>query len=116
MNEMKKINDIIENCASASEITHGISNIGNGSMKLGLQNISNHSKNAGVKKGTIIGIPIGAAVVYIGMQVTKWFKKHNNDGNKIVKGFEDAINEKNVSESEQNCEDLVDSTMVEGMQ
>ena len=109
-NQIKQL--LQSNGKSASEMTHALKFIGDGSMEDGLKRIGDYFEEE-AKKGRVdsaIGGAIGAAVItmiFVGLGVLikrkiDEDKKHKEEGEAILKGLEEGL----LEYSEENIESL----------
>lgn len=103
MSDMKnKITELLsESCKSAPEMTHGFKIIGDGDMKKGVLTVAEYFEEAGMKKGSLIGVAGTLTVIGLIAGVKKLYdinKEHKARGEKIVKSLEQGIVEANEIE------------------
>lgn len=98
-NTGKEILEILTpNGKSASEITHALKFIGNGSMEAGLSKIGDYFQKEvknGTMKGAIGGVISGVILIKTVELVKKKIsenKKHKEEGEIILKGLREGLN------------------------
>lgn len=108
----KEITELLsEACSSASDMTHGFKNIGDGDMKKGIQTVTEFFKEtgevAGLKKGAIGGslVTLTAIGIIAGVKaIVDKNKAHKEKGEKIIQDLQKGIEEANSENSINNDE------------
>lgn len=108
----KEIAELLsEACSSASDMTHGFKNIGDGDMKKGIQTVAEFFKEAGemsgIKKGAIGGS--FATLTVIGLiagvkAIVDKNKAHKEKGEKIIQGLQKGIEDSKGETNSENSE------------
>lgn len=104
----EQIKDLILNFGKkAPEMTHALKFIGDGNMQKGIGKIADYYFEEGMKKGTIKGAAGGAATLAIGALVIRFVKKkiseskkHEQEGQEILKGLRNGMAEYEAMKNE----------------